>query len=151
MRWSLGRLVILGVGVALVGVGAVVGLTSIPQRQWPGVVLWMAGGVAVHDAILAPTAVLLGLVVLPRVEPRWRPALRAGALGAAVLAIVAVVIVGAASRRRNDSVVPVAPTTSLVVAGAILVLAVLVGAGLGALHQGRRASADPDLLPRDTD
>lgn len=151
MRWSVGRLALLGVGVALVGVGAVVGLTSIPQRQWPGIVLWMAGGVALHDAILAPAAVLLGLVVLPRVEPRWRPALRAGALGAAVLAIFAVVIVGAASRRRNDSVVPVAPTTSLVTAGAVLVIAVLVGAGVGSWTRGRRAPADPDLLPRETD
>ena len=151
MRWSVGRLVLLGVGVALVGVGAVVGLTSIPQRQWPDIVLWMAAGVAVHDAILAPTAVLLGLVVLPRVAPSWRPALRAGALGAAVLALFAVVIVGAASRRRNDSVVPVAPTTSLVVAGAVLVLAVLVGAGLGSWVRGRPAPADPDLLPRETD
>ncbi|WP_051640396.1 hypothetical protein [Cellulomonas sp. URHE0023] len=151
MRWSAGRLALLGFGVALVGVGAVVGLTSIPQRQWPGIVLWMAGGVAVHDAVLAPIAVLLGLVVLPRVRPAWRPALRAGALGAGVLAIFAVVIVGASSRRRNDSVVPVAPTTSLALAGAALLLAVLVGAVVGSLAPRRPAEPDPDLLPRETD
>jgi hypothetical protein len=151
VRWSPGRLAILGVGVALMGVGAVVGLTSIPQRQWPGVVLWLAGGVAVHDVILAPTAVLLGLAVLPRVEPRWRAPLRAGALGAAVLAIFAVVIVGAAGRRRNASVVPVAPTTSLLAAGALLLAAVIAGAGVGALTRTRVGPPDPDLLPRETD
>jgi len=151
MRWSLGRLAILGVGVALIGVGAVVGLTSIPQRQWPGVVLWLAGGVAVHDVILAPTAVLLGLAVLPRVEPRWRPPLRAGALGAGVLAIFAVVIVGAAGHRRNASVVPVAPTTSLAAAGALLLAAVIVGAAIGSLARARVGPPDPDLLPRETE
>ena len=151
MRWSIGRLALLGVGVALMGVGAVVGLTTIPQRQWPGVVLWLAGGVAVHDAILAPTAVLLGLLVLPRVGLRWRAPLRAGALGAAVLAVFAVVIVGASSRRRNASVVPVAPTTSLAVAGALLVAAVLIGAALGSLTRHRIGPPQPDLLPRETE
>lgn len=142
MRWSVGRLVLLTVGVALIGVGAVVGLTSVPTRQWPGIVLWMAGGVAVHDVVLAPLAVLLGLVVLRRVRPSRRPALRAGALGAAVLAGFAVVVVVAAGRRRNDSVVPVDPTTSLALAATVLVLAVVVGVAVGSLPRGRRAPAD---------
>ncbi|MBO9555140.1 hypothetical protein [Cellulomonas sp.] len=149
-RWSAGRLVLLGVGVGLVAAGAVIGLTSIPQHQWPSVLVWLAGGVAVHDAVLAPTAVVLGLVVLPRVPAPWRPALRAGALGAVVLALFSVVVVVGHAARRNPSVVPVPPTTSLVVAGALLVLAVMVGAAVGtAAHRTRRAAPAPGLLPRD--
>ncbi len=150
-RWSAGRLVLLAVGVGLVMVGAVVGLTSVPQRQWPSVLLWMAGGVAVHDAVLAPAAVLLGLAVLPRVPPPWRPALRAGALGAVVLTVLAVVVVVARGLRRNDSVVPVPPTTSLVVAAAVLVLAVMVGAAVGTLvrRPAPVVAPEPGLLPRD--
>ena len=150
-RWGAGRLVLLAVGAAMVGVGAVVGLTSVPQRQWPSVLLWMAGGVAVHDAVLAPAAVLLGLVVLPRVPAPWRPALRAGALGALVLGGFSVVVVVAHGLRRNDSVVPVPPTTSVVVAAAVLALAVLIGAAVGTVaHAPRPTTApEPGLLPRD--
>ncbi|MDQ0374625.1 hypothetical protein [Cellulomonas humilata] len=149
--WTTGRLVLLGAGVVLVGVGVVVGLTSVPQGQWPSVLLWLAGGVAVHDAVLAPAAVVLGALVLPRVPVGWRPALRAGALGAAVLAIFAVVIVVASGMRRDPSVVPVPLTTSLVVATAVLVLAVLVGAAVGTARDRPRAPepVDPDLLPRE--
>ena len=75
------------------------------------VLLWLAGGVAVHDAVLAPAAVVLGALVLPRVPVGWRPALRAGTLAAAVLGIVAVVIVAASRIRRDPSVVPVPQTT----------------------------------------
>ncbi|WP_315094223.1 hypothetical protein [uncultured Cellulomonas sp.] len=147
--WTTGRLVLLGAGIVLVGVGVVVGLTSVPQGQWPSVLFWLAGGVAVHDAVLAPAAVVLGTLVLPRVPVGWRPALRAGALGAVVLAIFAVVIVVAAGMRRDPSVVPVPLTTSLVVATSALVLAVLTGVAVGTAW-GRprgRGPADPDLLP----
>ena len=149
--WTVARLGLLGAGVALVGVGVVVGLTSVPQGQWPSVLLWLAGGVAVHDAVLAPAAVVLGALVLPRVPVGWRPALRAGALGAVVLAIVAVVIVVASGMRRDPSVVPVPLSTSLVVAAAVLVLAVLAGAAVGTARTRPRAPepADPDLLPRE--
>ena len=149
--WTPGRLVLLGVGVVLIGVGAVVGLTSVPQSQWPSVLLWLAGGVAVHDAVLAPLALLLGALVLPRVPAGWRPALRAGALGAAVLAVVAVAVVVASGGRRDPSVVPVPPATSLLVATAVLVLAVLVGAAVGAARarSGRPEPADPGLVPRE--
>lgn len=152
-RWSAGRLVLLALGIVLMGTGVVIGLTTVPQGQWPSVLLWLAGGVAVHDALLAPAAVLIGMVVLPRVPPGWRPALRAGALGAAVLSLFAVVIVVAASMRRDPSVVPVPPTTSLVVATSALVLAVIVGAALGTMrHRRSPTRGDADLLPReDTD
>ncbi|GEK21011.1 hypothetical protein [Cellulomonas xylanilytica] len=149
--WTTGRLVLMGAGVVLIGVGVVVGLTSVPQGQWPSVLLWLAGGVAVHDVVLAPAAVVLGALVLPRVPVGWRPALRAGALGAVVLAIFAAVIVVAAGVRRDPSVVPVPLTTSLVVATAVLVLAVLVGAAVGTARGPARGRdpADPELRPRE--
>jgi len=149
--WTPGRVALLGTGVVLVGVGVVVGLTSVPPSQWQSVLLWLAGGVAVHDVVLAPTALVLGALVLPRVPVGWRPALRSGALGAAVLAILAVVIVVASGMRRDPSVVPVPVTTSLVLATAVLVLAVLVGAAVGTARGRPRGPvpADPGLLPRE--
>ena len=148
-RWSTGRLALLGLGVVLVGTGVVIGLTTVPQGQWPSVLLWLAGGVAVHDAVLAPTAILVGLVVLPRVPPDWRPALRAGALGAVVLALFALVIVVASSMRRDPSVVPVPLSTSLVVATAVLILSVMIGAAVGTARSRPRPQEPSDLVPRD--
>ena len=148
-RWSTGRLALLGLGVVLVGTGVVIGLTTVPQGQWPSVLLWLAGGVAVHDAVLAPTAILVGLVVLPRVPPDWRPALRAGALGAVVLALFALVIVVASSMRRDPSVVPVPLSTSLVVATAVLFLSVMIGAAVGTARRRPRPHEPTDLVPRD--
>ncbi len=125
--WSRGRLVLLAAGLAMTGVGVVSGLTSIPSDQWPSVLLWMAGAVAVHDAVLAPLAIVLGLAVLPRVRPGWRAPLRAGALGAAVLGVFAVGLLAGAAGRRNPSVVPQDPATALFAATALLVVAVVAG------------------------
>ncbi|WP_421732753.1 hypothetical protein [Cellulomonas sp.] len=149
--WSTGRLALLALGVVLMGTGVVVGLTTVPQGQWPSVLIWLAGGVAVHDAVLAPTAIVLGLVVLPRLGADWRPAVRAGGLGAAVLALFAVVVVVASTMRRDPSVVPVPLSTSLVVASSVLVLAVMIGAALGTARRRPtpHVPADADLVPRD--
>jgi hypothetical protein len=126
-RWSVGRLLLLAVGLALMAFGAVTGFTTVPSSQWPSAALWLAGGVAVHDAVLAPLAVAVGLLVLPRVRPTWRAPLRGGALGAGVLAVFALAVTAGAANRRNDSVVPVDPGVSLTVAGVVLLVAVLLG------------------------
>lgn len=140
-RWSFVRLALLGLGVGTMVLGVVVGVTSVPDEQWPSVALWLAGGVAVHDAVLAPLAVVLGLVVLPRVPPAWRPALRGAALGAAVLAVVAVAVVAGAAGRRNPSVVPRDPATSVAVSLAVLVVAVVLGGITLQVVAARRRSA----------
>lgn len=147
-RWSAGRMALLGLGAGLMVLGAVVGVTSVPREQWPSVALWLAGGVAVHDAVLAPLAVVLGLVVLPRVPPAWRPALRGAALGAAVLAVVAVAVVAGAAGRRNPSVVPQDPAASVAVALALLVVAVVVGGVTLGVVDARRRSAGARRSPR---
>lgn len=139
-RWSAGRLVLLGAGLVLMSVGAVVGVTSVPTDQWRSVLLWLAGGVAVHDAALAPIAVVAGLVLLPRVPEPWRAALRGGALGAGVLAVFAVAVVGGAAHRRHESVVPLEPSSSLALAAGVLVGAVLLGA-LAGRRRARREVA----------
>jgi hypothetical protein len=69
-----GRLLVGAAGVALVVVGAVLllrrGLADVADA-----VLWLGGGVLGHDGVLAPLAVVVGAVVVPRLPTSLRPAL----------------------------------------------------------------------------
>ncbi len=77
-----------GVAIGLVGVWAF--LTGVPSRQWLGVFVWMGGVVAAHDAVIAPAAVVLGLVVFAKLPRRSRGPLRVVALAAASVALIGV-------------------------------------------------------------
>lgn len=137
------RLLVGAIGAAGLVAGLAVALDSVPVREWPSVVLWLGAGVLVHDAVLAPLAVALGLVVLPRVPPAWRGPLRGGLLGAGVLAILAVVRLGAAPRRSTPSLVPIDPPLAILTAASVLVVAVVAGAGLSAWAARRAARRRP--------
>lgn len=75
-------------GVVMAGVGFVLFVTGVPSRQWLEVVVWLGGGVAAHDAVVAPVAVLAGLVVLPLLPVRARPVARSAALALATVALL---------------------------------------------------------------
>lgn len=80
-------LVALGLLLGACGLSAFV--TAVPPREWVRVVIWLGAGVVVHDAILAPLAVVTGFVVI-----RTAPAARRWAtFGALVLAAVLLVLV----------------------------------------------------------
>lgn len=78
------------VGVALGLVGVYAFFSQVPAYQWLGTAAWLSAGVVAHDALIAPGAVLVGLLVLPRVPPRARAPLRAALIGVAVLVVLTV-------------------------------------------------------------
>lgn len=135
-RWALWV-----VGAAMVAWGVWTAWVRVPPDQWLSVFLWLAGGVVVHDAVLAPLAILIGLVVLPRVPQAWRPAFRGGLLALGVLALLGVGVFMGAAGRRNDSVVPQEPLAAVLVALAVVVVGVVIG-GLVSAHRVRRAVAN---------
>jgi hypothetical protein len=63
------RIVLVGVGAVLLGVGAGALVAGVPVRQWLGILLWMAAAVVLHDAVFAPI-VLIGTRLLRRVGAR---------------------------------------------------------------------------------
>ncbi|MBD5784830.1 hypothetical protein IF650_01435 [Cellulosimicrobium terreum] len=140
VRWSR-RVLLLG-GAALIGFGLWTAWSTVPSSQWPSALVWLAGGVVVHDAVLAPLAVVLGAWVLPRVPPVWRGPLRGGLLAAGALAILAIALVAGASDRRNWSVVPQDPLAAITTAVIAVVIGVVVGAFLG----GSRTPRDRRLV-----
>ena len=90
VRWALGT-----VGILLVLCGVRAFVVAVPPRQWPGVATWLGAGVVVHDALLAPCAVVLGWLVLRRAPEVVRPPLRLGLLGAVTVAVIGIPLLAA--------------------------------------------------------
>ncbi|MGI5189429.1 hypothetical protein ACQEVI_14915 [Promicromonospora sp. CA-289599] len=71
--WS--RRVLVVAGLAGMGWWVWLALTSIPPQWWLPWGVWLAGSVALHDAVLAPLVIVLGWLVLVRLPAlaRRRP------------------------------------------------------------------------------
>ncbi len=83
------RLLLIAIGLVLALVGAYAFIGAEPVGHWLRVVLWLAAGVVLHDAVVAPLALALGAGVLRQVtHPVVRRVLRA-----ALLLVTAAVVV----------------------------------------------------------
>lgn len=95
------RVLLGGVGVAGIGYG-LYRLLTMPPEHVPAVLLWAVGGVVVHDAVLAPLVVGLG-VLAALVAPTW---LRAPLVRLLVvlgpLTLVAVPVLGRFGARADN-------------------------------------------------
>ncbi|WP_157602030.1 hypothetical protein [Promicromonospora kroppenstedtii] len=60
------RRVLVMAGVACMGWWAWLALTSIPAQWWLPWGIWLAGSVALNDAVIAPLVIVLGWLVLVR-------------------------------------------------------------------------------------
>jgi hypothetical protein len=63
-EWS--RRVLIVAGVAGMGCWGWLALTSVPPHWWLPWGIWLAGSVALNDAVLAPLVIVLGWLVLVR-------------------------------------------------------------------------------------
>ncbi|WP_129789349.1 hypothetical protein [Promicromonospora panici] len=63
-EWS--RRVLIAGGIAAMGWWAWLALTSVPPHWWLPWGIWLAGSVALNDAIIAPAVTVLGWLVLVR-------------------------------------------------------------------------------------
>lgn len=123
------RLLLLVLGVAALGVGAL-DLVQQPPDRLLAVAVWLAGGVVLHDGILAPTVVAAG-VALTLLVPRWLAApLATGAVILGTVTLVAVPVLGRFGARADDPTLLDRPylTGWLVVAGMIV-----TGVGVAAM------------------
>ena len=85
------RLLLIAIGIVLALFGTYSFIDAEPVGQWLRVVLWLAAGVVLHDAVVAPLAVALGAVVLrPITSPVVRRWLRATLLLVTASVVVAV-------------------------------------------------------------
>jgi hypothetical protein len=79
--------ILAGAGVAVYGL---VGMLTAPEIRRPGAVgAWLLGGVALHDAVLAPAVFALCWLAARRTTPRVRRILSAALLVAGATTLVA--------------------------------------------------------------
>jgi hypothetical protein len=122
---------LIAVGVLATARGAYLVLFTLPPRQWPAMLLWLAAGIVVHDLLLAPASLGLGrLLGRPVGLPVAGNALRGAWLGVGTALLVGLPLVVGAGQRANPTVIPGRPglnlllSLALVVVGAALVIVV---------------------------
>lgn len=74
-------------GLPFVGLGAYLVLNAAPWPALRSVVLWFGGGIVLHDAVIAPLAILVGVLVLRIVPPVARAPVQAALVITGCLAI----------------------------------------------------------------
>jgi hypothetical protein len=127
MRVTRGLLGAAGVVLVLVGLYHLAG-TSLSDLG--NVVLWLAGGVIAHDAVIAPLVVLLGFVVLPRLPSGSRAPATAGFVVLLSVTLLAVPAIGRFGARDDVPSLLNRPYGALWLLFAALVLLVVVVASV---------------------
>ncbi|WP_156388668.1 hypothetical protein [Nocardioides sp. Root151] len=126
----IGRGMLVAAGVAAGAWGAWLLYDATPWDRWPNLLVWLAGGVLLHDAVLAPVVLVLGCSAA-RVVPWFRGPVVVGAVLLGALTLVAVPVLGGWGRRPDNPTLLDRDYTAgwFVVAGGILV-GVLVAAAV---------------------
>jgi hypothetical protein len=127
------------VGVAAVGYGGWLLL----RRGWDEVAAagtWLAGGVLVHDGLLAPLVVgaaLLGLRFLP---PRWRGPVAGGLVVLGSVTLMAVPVLGRFGSRPDN---PTLLDRNYVAGWGLIAALTALGVVLAAYHHHRDRTGGP--------
>ncbi|MGI4894460.1 MAG: hypothetical protein ACRYF3_05030 [Janthinobacterium lividum] len=136
------RTVLLLLGVSAVGWGVWSVWNSFLRKEWWPIVRWAVGGIIVHDVILAPVALAVGFLVLPRVPRHWRDPLRGAVLAVATFAVLTIPLLVSPSPRYNPTVVPTSAGVSVAVALGVPIAGAVITITIGSLLRRRRARAD---------
>ncbi|MBD3784776.1 MAG: hypothetical protein IE926_17805 [Micrococcales bacterium] len=135
------------VGVGAVGLAALGwGLTLLAGLGRPllDVVVWLAGGIVAHDAVLAPVVVGLG-VLTATTAPAWlRPSLVRLLLVLGPLTLVAVPVLGRFGARPDNPTLLDRPYTA---GWLVLALLAVVATVVDALRRRTVQEEDEEMLP----
>jgi len=126
-------------GLPFVALGVYLVLGAAPWPALRSVAVWFGGGIVLHDAVIAPIAVLIGVVVLRVVPPAARAPVQAALVISGCLAIATFPLVwGQGVDPSVPSQLPLPYGRNLLV---VLALVWLV-AGLLALRSRRTARGE---------
>ncbi|MFI8966170.1 hypothetical protein ACIGO8_29115 [Streptomyces sp. NPDC053493] len=110
-----------GLGLVLIGIGA---WCVAEQPDPPAVLVWLAGAVVLHDGIIAPLVLAVGLLVVGRPE---RGVLRCALVVAGSLLLVTLPLLVRPGEPPNPSALPLPYGRNLVIVeAAVVVVAVTV-------------------------
>ena len=124
LRFSLGAV---GVVLTLVGVWHLLGNGF---ADLVATVAWLAGGVVVHDALIAPLVVLLGVGLLPRLPSWGRGPGVAGFVVLLTVTLTAVPVLGRFGAKPDDPWLLPRPYGALWLGFALVVVVAVVGASV---------------------
>jgi ABC-type branched-subunit amino acid transport system permease subunit len=133
VRWVLG-----GLGVLVGAYGAWLALTRQDLLQLAEVALWLAAGVAVHDALVAGVVIgasLLGRRVLPR---PWHAPATLGLVVWGSVSVMAVPVLGRFGARADN---PTLLDRPYLATWLVLTLLTLAAIGVAGLVRSRRTEA----------
>lgn len=122
---------LLGLTATAYGLLLVVGLG--PGQLW-SVLVWVVGGVVVHDAVLAPLVVVLGVLAVLSTSPSWRTPLVWALVVLGPLTLVAVPVLGRFGARADNPTLLDRPYWTGYVVVATVVLVLTVAAALRRRH-----------------
>ncbi|MEU9126221.1 hypothetical protein AB0C96_41545 [Streptomyces sp. NPDC048506] len=133
MRVSVTRLLTGVAGLALMGVGVSL---LLDVRDLTDVLVWLGGAVVLHDALIAPLVLLIGLVL---VRGGARGPVRGALLVAGALTAVALPVLLRPGKPANSSVLPLDyPRNWLLTLVAVAAVTALVLAARGIRRSRRR-------------
>lgn len=138
--------ILVGLGTVVLAVGVVGFLENAGQTVPGNWAKYFVGGLALHDAVLAPLTALAGVVLARVVPPRARPPIQAGAVVSAALVLLALpAATGNGANPLEPSLLPRDYTGNLLaLLGAVWALvAVAVAVRLAGSPPPRRTDARP--------
>ncbi len=91
-----------GVVLVLVGLWHLLLRGRLDAPDLVSAALWLAGGVVVHDAVLAPLVVLLGVGLLPRLPAHVRAPAVAGLVVLGSVTLLAIPVLGRFGAKPDD-------------------------------------------------
>jgi hypothetical protein len=90
-----------GVVMILVGAYHLYDISTRGASRVVSIAVWTAGGVAVHDAVIAPLVVLVGVLVVPRLPPWSRAPVATGLIVLLSVTLLAVPVIGRLGARPD--------------------------------------------------
>ncbi|GGJ84973.1 hypothetical protein GCM10011372_24100 [Agromyces bauzanensis] len=137
-------MLLVAAGLGLVGVGGLVLLDEVPPERWLGIAVWVGSAIVLHDGVVAPVAVAVGLGaarVRERIGRTGVAVAQAALLVGAVLTAIALpAIISQARGNANPTILLGSYGVSLAVAWAVLAAVAAVAVGWSAERE--RAARD---------
>lgn len=144
------RLALGGVGI-LIGLYGVFRLLELGWDNLVATVVWLAGGVVLHDGVLAPLVVVVcALAVLALRSRPWRAAAAGGLVVLGTVTLTAVPVLGRFGAKADNPTLLDRPYVVGWLLVAVLVVLVTLLAGRSAVRREREPDREPDPVAGET-
>jgi hypothetical protein len=104
-------------------------LADVPSDQWASVLLWLIGGVVLHDAVIAPAVVFLGVVASRWLPVPWRAPAVVGLIWWGCVSLIAIPVLTGNGVDPPNETLQHRPYVASWWIGTAIVLALIIATG----------------------